>query len=74
MSSRVFLFLHIFPRVLDPPFTLHLELSLCSCTDRNLASRPLTTKISSQRPAILPSKSLNGQRPPLSSSGYNRKS
>ncbi|MQL69791.1 hypothetical protein Taro_002079 [Colocasia esculenta] len=56
---------------MDPPFSLHLELGLCSCTDRNLASRPLVAKISSLRPAILPSNSLNGQRPSLSSSGQN---
>ncbi|MQM21237.1 hypothetical protein Taro_054273 [Colocasia esculenta] len=48
-----------------------VHLGLCSCTDRNLASRPLTAKISSLRPAILPSNSLNGQRLPLSSSGQN---
>ncbi|MQL85132.1 hypothetical protein Taro_017651 [Colocasia esculenta] len=37
----------------------------------NLASSPLSAKISSQRPTILPSISLNGQTLPSSSSGQN---
>ncbi|MQM20977.1 hypothetical protein Taro_054007 [Colocasia esculenta] len=41
--------------------------------DRNLTSSPLAAKISSQRPAILPSISLNGQTLPLSSSVQNNK-
>ncbi|MQL81386.1 hypothetical protein Taro_013846, partial [Colocasia esculenta] len=39
--------------------------------DRNLTSSPLAAKISSQRPTILPSISLNGQTLPLSSSVQN---
>ncbi|MQL71958.1 hypothetical protein Taro_004307, partial [Colocasia esculenta] len=52
-------------------FLCYLELGLCFCTDRNLMSSPLAVKISSQRPVILPSISLNGQTLPLSSSVQN---
>ncbi|MQM16636.1 hypothetical protein Taro_049592, partial [Colocasia esculenta] len=50
---------------------LEVPLSVHTPADRNLASRPLAAKISSLRPAILPSNSLNGQRLSLSSSGQN---
>ncbi|MQM13386.1 hypothetical protein Taro_046312 [Colocasia esculenta] len=45
--------------------------NLDSFRDRNLASRPLAAKISSLRPTILPSVSLNGQTLPSSSLGQN---
>ncbi|MQM16697.1 hypothetical protein Taro_049656 [Colocasia esculenta] len=71
-ESRRFLpFLQIFLVSWILTFPCYLELGLCSCTDRNLESRPLATKISSLRPAILPSISLNGQTLPSSSSGQN---
>ncbi|MQL72632.1 hypothetical protein Taro_004970, partial [Colocasia esculenta] len=41
--------------------------------DRNLVSRPLAAKISSLRPAILPSNSLNGQTPPLTMASRGRR-
>ncbi|MQM10458.1 hypothetical protein Taro_043351 [Colocasia esculenta] len=73
MSSRVLLFLQILNRVLDPPYHPVFGARSVLFHRQELGVNALAAKISSLRPAILPSNSLNGQRLPLSSSGQNSK-
>ncbi|MQM10240.1 hypothetical protein Taro_043130 [Colocasia esculenta] len=62
---------YILNRVLDPPFHPVFGARSVLLHRQELGVNALAAKISSLRPAILPSNPLNGQRLPLSSSGQN---
>ncbi|MQL89293.1 hypothetical protein Taro_021857, partial [Colocasia esculenta] len=59
-------FVHILNRVLDPPFHPIFGARSVLLHRQELGVNALAAKISSLRPAILPSNPLNGQRLPLS--------
>ncbi|MQM04618.1 hypothetical protein Taro_037421 [Colocasia esculenta] len=60
-----------FPRVLDPHIPLLFGAQSVFLHRQELGVKTLAAKISSLRPAIFPSNSLNGQTLPLSSSVQN---